>query len=241
MPIPARRFDGLVFSLELLKGRQVMAVGGRYDSLLRTFRAQSQDVGAVGVSIALEKVVAQYIASSRKSGRPVPVSETEVLVSPVGGEHATASLDDRLSLCHDLWQWGYRADFTHSDVLTTVEEVQRYARNAGVHAVLFLRRAGVVRMWLVQHRTMMELKRSELRECLREALPMGWQRHRIVAGPFQGTAASAAGGAAAGGAAGMASSAPGAAASAAAAAPTPASIADASARLVGGRAFVLSM
>lgn len=144
------RYSGLVFTLQLLKGRQIMAVGGRYDGLLRVFRAQS-DSGAVGVSIALEKVVAHYLASLRKAGKPVVASEVEVLVTGVG-EMPAAPLDERLALCHDLWQWGYRADFAHSDALTTPEEVQRHAKLAGLAAVLFVRRAGVVRLWLVQVR-----------------------------------------------------------------------------------------
>ncbi len=59
-PINRTRFDGIVFTALLEKQRQVLAVGGRYDALLRGY-SRSDAVGAVGIEIALEKVVLSYL------------------------------------------------------------------------------------------------------------------------------------------------------------------------------------
>ncbi len=180
--INATRYDGLVFAANLDKQRQVVAVGGRYDALLRTFRNQSE-TGAVGVSIALEKVVQVYLSilksgPGKMSAGLHRASEAEVLVSSVG-ETPEAPLEERMAMCRDLWSWGYRADFAQVEQHHSPEDVIRGAAK-GTHAVLFLRRAGIVRLALMSDRSSVELKRSEVKEFLREAVPIPWQRQRAL-------------------------------------------------------------
>lgn len=64
LPINRTRFDGIVFTALLEKQRQIVAVGGRYDALLRGYARtnQSETSGAVGIGIALEKVVQCYLS-----------------------------------------------------------------------------------------------------------------------------------------------------------------------------------
>lgn len=176
LPINRSRYDGLVFSVHLLKQKQIFAAGGRYNHLLRVFKVPG-DVGAVGISVALEKVVTAFVAGVKKQGRMMHASECEILVSSVG--EAGGSLEDRLALCKDLWSCGIRAEFNHPDSLQTVEEVQRYARTLGASGVAFVRRSGLVKLYLAHERQSFDTKRSELPELLKGALPIASIRQRM--------------------------------------------------------------
>ena len=163
IPINRTRYSGLTFLVQQIKQRQVIGVGGRYDALLRSFRNQT-DTGAVGISLALEKVVATYQSTFR---RGMAASECEILISSVG-ENPAASLEDRMSMCRDVRRWGYRAEHSHPETLGTVEEVMRFARTQpNMLAVMFLKRSsGDIRLWLCGDKSSLELKRAEVHEFL---------------------------------------------------------------------------
>ena len=194
MPMNKSRYEGVVFMVQLVRQRQFVAVGGRYDNLLRTFRSQS-DSGGVGVSVALEKVVSVFMLSlsnsqkTDKSAQKGPsISEIEILVSDVL-ESTGNMIDERVSLCKDLWVWGYRADYSHNTSYHTFEDVIKFANKTNLAAVIFLKKSGELKLWLGVDRTSIDLKRSELKEFLRNVVPLPFQRQKMFHSPVQPTLA----------------------------------------------------
>ncbi|KAH7351668.1 hypothetical protein KP509_19G008700 [Ceratopteris richardii] len=103
----------------------LLAVGGRYDSLVQEHwpRTVAFSVpGAVGVSIALEKLILVTVAESEPDS-----SGIEVLVCSKGGG---GLLRERMEIVSELWDGNIKADFVHLPSPSLTEQYD-YANEHG--------------------------------------------------------------------------------------------------------------
>eukprot|EP01087_Luapelamoeba_hula_P021459 TRINITY_DN7508_c0_g1_i2.p1 TRINITY_DN7508_c0_g1~~TRINITY_DN7508_c0_g1_i2.p1 ORF type:complete len:1685 (-),score=296.46 TRINITY_DN7508_c0_g1_i2:8-5062(-) len=160
-------YDGIVFHVMLATRHDLVAVGGRYDRLISRFRAStsSEPVTAVGVNIALSKLLSIYYSAERnkakKEGRLVTGLATDVLVCSLGKD----MLEQRMDIAQELWNKNIRTTYLHNPC--ELEELYVNCKQAGIPWMVILKDRSydttrMVRVKDVEKRTDTEMHRNEL-------------------------------------------------------------------------------
>ncbi|XP_066996679.1 eIF-2-alpha kinase GCN2 [Anabrus simplex] len=170
-----QQYSGMMcqFVCELKKKRRkggldVIAAGGRYDSLLAKFRqtldmtaVAPRDVSqaAVGISISLDKIV----SALQEEDNVAP--NVNVVLCSLGHR---PMLREKAGVLRDLWAAGIKCQLM--DNAQTLEEVQHYCREMSVTHIVMLKdtEAGVLRVRSLEKDRFQERKvnSSELVDCL---------------------------------------------------------------------------
>ncbi|CAO3634097.1 unnamed protein product [Cunninghamella blakesleeana] len=136
------------------KKKDVLAVGGRYDSLVQHFAHPSatanRKLRAVGVNIAVQKLIhhlsiyqseqLKYLTKSkndklRSFGLWAP-KKTDVYVA----SFSKALLQERLEIVRELWNHGIKAEFQYDDNTNlTPEEVTNNCRKASINWLVIIK------------------------------------------------------------------------------------------------------
>ena len=143
-----QHFSGLIFQFVAANNRKrkrggvdILAAGGRYDSLVAHFRRGDphQSPGAVGVSIAVEKIVTAVVAD-KDAALP---GACDVLVCTAGHNPILAA---RMRIARDLWTAGIKACVNYEP--RSLEQLQEHCREVGISqmAVLKEQEVGFVRV-----------------------------------------------------------------------------------------------
>ena len=137
-------FSGLIFQFVAANKRKrkrggvdILAAGGRYDKLINHFRrgaeASHPSPGAVGVSIAIEKIVA---AELENEDATIP-SAFDVFVCSAGHNPMLA---ERMGIARDLWKAGISATISYdSKDMTPLEELQEFCKQGGIQHMVVLK------------------------------------------------------------------------------------------------------
>ena len=103
----------------------VLAAGGRYDGLIDSFRKPAIEsvpptsVGAVGISLAMDKLVSLLLEQRKDGNLPLPqLDPVEVLLCSVGEKNL---LKEKLGLLKELWTSGVRADSLQDPVASLAD------------------------------------------------------------------------------------------------------------------------
>ena len=94
-----------------------------------------------------------------------------------------------MSMCKDLRQCNFRAEYTFPETMRTTDEVMRYARTTlpSLLAVVFVKKSSAaVEILLAQDKSSLEVKRSEVREFLLKVFPTSAKRRLSVSGGEKG-------------------------------------------------------
>lgn len=120
-----------------LKG-VLLAIGGRYDQLLREmcFASKSNPPGAVGVSLALETVIQHSSMDIRPFRNEVGIN---VLVCSRGGG---GLLEERMELVAGLWEENIKAEFVPVSDPSLTEQYE-YANEHDIKCLVIITDTGV--------------------------------------------------------------------------------------------------
>ena len=155
------QFSGLIFQFVAANKRKrkrggvdILAAGGRYDKLINQFRrgeeATHPSPGGVGVSIAIEKIV----ASVEDHDALVPCAY-DVFVCSAGHNPMQG---ERMRIARDLWNAGIKATISYDKM--PLEELQEFCKQGGIQHMVVLKEQepGSVRVGLY-------ISQFELRPC----------------------------------------------------------------------------
>ena len=110
----------------------IIAAGGRYESLLEHFRGpygpKDPDTGAVGVNIAFSKLVSNIFVeslphkgrSSFKADELQGIKKADVIVVCMGDAEALSRF--QLSICSELWQAGISTFLSVNELNSSLDE-----------------------------------------------------------------------------------------------------------------------
>ena len=148
-----QHFSGLIFQFVAANkqkrkrgGVDILAAGGRYDKMINQFRrereATNPSSGAVGVSIAIEKIVAAVLEEEDVTNLcPYDVMVCSAERNPMQTE--------RMRIAHDLWECGIKANICYdSKDMVSLEEQQEFCKQSGIQHIVVLKEqdAGHVRV-----------------------------------------------------------------------------------------------
>ena len=139
-----QHFSGLIFQFVAANKRKrkrggvdILAAGGRYDELINYFRrggeASHPNPGAVGVSIAIEKIVAAVLEEEDVTN----LCPYDVMVCSVGRNPMQT---ERMRIAHDLWECGIKANICYdSKDMVSLEEQQEFCKQSGIQHMVVLK------------------------------------------------------------------------------------------------------
>ena len=139
-----QHFSGLIFQFVAANKRKrkrggvdILAAGGRYDKLINHFRrgaeATHPSPGVVGVSIAIEKIVAAVL-EDEDIADPCPY---DVLVCSAGHNPMQS---ERMRITRDLWRAGIKANICYdSKDMIPLEELQEFCKQGGIQHMVVLK------------------------------------------------------------------------------------------------------
>ena len=137
-------FSGLIFQFVAANKRKrkrggvdILAAGGRYDKLVAHFcngaEAMHSTPGAVGVSIAVEKIVA--VVLERET--PTVPSVYDVLICSAGHNPMHA---ERMRIARDLWKAGIKASIYYDTKdMIPLEEIQEVCKQQSIQHMIVLK------------------------------------------------------------------------------------------------------
>eukprot|EP01117_Protostelium_nocturnum_P010558 TRINITY_DN3798_c0_g1_i4.p1 TRINITY_DN3798_c0_g1~~TRINITY_DN3798_c0_g1_i4.p1 ORF type:complete len:1615 (+),score=530.73 TRINITY_DN3798_c0_g1_i4:178-5022(+) len=139
----------------------IVAAGGRYDKLLLEFCPPGAPpyVNAVGVNVAIEKLVSCVIGA-KKGKQKLSTTDTSVFIFSVGRN----MLEERMQIASELWSLDIACEYNHNDNMT-LEELQIHCKTNGVPWIIILRDAkgvNLVRVRCVESRSEIVVSRIEL-------------------------------------------------------------------------------
>lgn len=143
---------GILFQILAISKRiDILAAGGRYDSLVMQYRHPSsygQKIRAVGCNIALGKIASAIeldqnllnskAADSKSETKSSLFSRCLVYVASFG----RISLEERLMLCNQLWKHNISAEFMTDESPNTIEDLQNYCREHNIQWLVILKEHG---------------------------------------------------------------------------------------------------
>lgn len=90
-----------------------VAAGGRYDNLVGMFSGKGQ-IPCVGISFGVDRIysITQARMAAERAAEPRP-NKTDVFVMAFGGKGFDGMLEDRMSICDDLWEAGISAEMLY--------------------------------------------------------------------------------------------------------------------------------
>lgn len=162
MPPTEDYYRGLFFQMYLNEHNQgaasagnLIALGGRYDYLLHQMSHEYKfsPPGAVGISLALEKILLHCPPDIRPSRIDPSIN---VLVCSRGGG---GLLQERLDLVTELWQANIRAEFVPLSDPSLTEQYE-YATEHDIKCLIIITEAGLSQSGLVRVRHL-ELKKDK--------------------------------------------------------------------------------
>lgn len=183
-PRPERYASGFIFQAVLMGNSgihpatstvkantsiQVIAEGGRYDTLIARFKlpaayVKASSVAAMGVRFSIDKIVSCVVGSMTPSLVEPKVSCSEllgrcrkILVCTAGKATDTVLLRMQISLM--LWNHGIGADYLHPDPLH-LEDLEDYCAQQGIHWMV-----------IVQKHMMREKKQVKIRTVKNQSEP----------------------------------------------------------------------
>ena len=137
-----QHFSGLVFQFVAANTRKrkrggvdILAAGGRYDKLINSFRRAAAEAthpspGAVGVSIAIEKIVASVLEDQDSV---IPCAYN-VLICSAGHNPMHA---ERMRIARDLWKAKIKATISYETM--PLEELQESCKEGGIQYMVVLK------------------------------------------------------------------------------------------------------
>ncbi|XP_031478528.1 eIF-2-alpha kinase GCN2 isoform X2 [Nymphaea colorata] len=174
MPPSEIYYRGLFFQIYVTRGQShgyssestLVAVGGRYDNLLHRMwdkEHRSSPPGAVGLSLALEKIV--HLTSSDRTETNI-----SVLVCSKGGG---GFLEERMKLVAELWEANIKAELVPVRDPSLTEQYE-YANDHEIKCLIILTESGLsqndsVKVRNLEHKTEMDISRGNLIKFLTEA------------------------------------------------------------------------
>jgi histidyl-tRNA synthetase len=140
-------YDGIIFQATLLNKANtstidIVAAGGRYDKLITEFQTTTittSPVAAVGINIAIEKIIF-YVSNFEKEQcrhekRSLKATETEVVICALG----QAGIIDGMQIANLLWARQIRAEYLHSDSLSSMDELHLQCKQTGVKWMVIIK------------------------------------------------------------------------------------------------------
>ena len=136
-----QHFSGLIFQFVAANKRKrkrggvdILAAGGRYDQLISHFRrgaeASLPSPGGVGVSIAIEKIVAAVLEDQNTL---VPCAY-DVFVCSAGHNPMQP---ERMRIVRDLWKADIKATISYGTI--PLEELQEFCKQEGIQHMVVLK------------------------------------------------------------------------------------------------------
>ena len=136
-----QHFSGLIFQFVAANKRKrkrggvdILAAGGRYDKLINSFRRGAETTipspGGVGVSIAIEKIVAAVLEDQ---DAVVPCAY-DVVVCSAGHNPMQA---ERMRIARDLWKAGIKATISYDTM--PLEELQDFCKEGAIQHMVILK------------------------------------------------------------------------------------------------------
>lgn len=136
-----QHFSGLIFQFVAANKRKrkrggvdILAAGGRYDQLISHFRrgaeASLPSPGGVGVSIAIEKIVAAVLEDQNAL---VPCAY-DVFVCSAGHNPMQP---ERMRIARDLWKADIKATISYGTI--PLEELQEFCKQEGIQHMVVLK------------------------------------------------------------------------------------------------------
>lgn len=172
-------YSGIIFQIkyETKKnsqkcGMDVLAAGGRYDKLISSFLADSnkENQSAVGVSIAVEKIISAMIENEQIS------SEIDVLVCSVGTK---SMIKDKCMILQDLWANGIRS-YVIYDAAQSLEEITEFCQNYKILHIIILKdgETGIIKIQTIDKEKFFEKKLplNELVDYILKHSPNKWEQ-----------------------------------------------------------------
>lgn len=187
--IPVEEYHrGIFFQVYLHKGGglatssagMLLAVGGRYDHLVQEHWTNTMALsvpGAVGVSIALEKLILVAVSEGEQDS-----SGVEVLVCSKGGG---GLLRERMEIVSELWDESIKAEFLHSPSPSLTEQYD-YANEHGIKWLVMITEADLahgnsVKVRNMETRKVEDVRREELVKYFTElAATMTNKKNRLL-------------------------------------------------------------
>lgn len=146
-------FSGLIFQFVAANKRKrkrggvdILAAGGRYDKLINNFRRGAEAAhptpGVVGVSVAIEKIVAAVLEEEDDT---IPCAY-DVFVCSAGHNPMQA---ERMCIARDLWKAGIKATICYDSI--PLEELQEFCKQGGIQHMVVLKEqeTGSVRVSII--------------------------------------------------------------------------------------------
>ncbi|XP_054720809.1 eIF-2-alpha kinase GCN2-like [Uloborus diversus] len=158
----------------------ILAVGGRYDKLIGSFKlkvetGKSLNQSAVGVSIAIESIVAAELEAN--------VSQEPGVADFLIHSEDSGLAVEKASLLKELWDLGIRGTVLY-DKNMTFDDAADFCRNHGIQHILFIRKEepGIIKIRSIERDRVYEKKiiHSELKEQLLKLCSKSQQENSLV-------------------------------------------------------------
>ncbi|KAG1661721.1 eIF-2-alpha kinase GCN2 [Nymphon striatum] len=163
-------FSGVIFQFvcELKKKRKstidVIAAGGRYDSLVSSYKFAPTSVnhGAVGVSISVDKIINCISEDEKIEGL------ADAIVCSVGN---TSLIREKCAICQELWASGIKTTI-HYDYIQDFEEFNESCKESGITFIIILKESKTAKVRVIDKDRFTEKKVyvSELCEYISKSL-----------------------------------------------------------------------
>ncbi|CAK0752569.1 hypothetical protein CVIRNUC_002156 [Coccomyxa viridis] len=178
-------YSGAAFQVNVVHpmtgASSLIAVGGRYDGLIRSFwpPSQWQPMGAVGTTLNVERLISLASPQNHPGRSTLQASQAEVLVCAKGGG---GLLKERKALAALLWEAGIKAELVHAAAPSqTFQYEWAAARNihwlVTIHAVTFST-TDTVQVKNLERRTEEDVAYTAIAKYLTSVLPRFQQMHR---------------------------------------------------------------
>ncbi|KAG4084045.1 Serine/threonine-protein kinase [Neocallimastix lanati (nom. inval.)] len=147
-------YNGVMFQIavDYYKRSEILAAGGRYDSLIERFKhpTSKQKVLAVGTNIALAKIITSVNSENNKKTKYIDVLRKrkdnyfnkiwypkycDVFIL----SYNKGLLDEKIRICNELWEANISADYLLYDNNINIEEITKICQNDGVKFIIIIK------------------------------------------------------------------------------------------------------
>jgi len=147
-------YNGIIFqvALDYYKRSEVLAAGGRYDSLIDRFKhpTSKQKILAVGTNIAIGKIITSEKSEIDKNNKHIEIlrnrkdDEFNKVWHPKHCDVFVLSynknlLNEKIRICNELWEANISADYLLYDVNINIEEITKICKNDGVKFIIIVK------------------------------------------------------------------------------------------------------
>ncbi|ORX52231.1 hypothetical protein BCR36DRAFT_582732 [Piromyces finnis] len=148
-------YNGIIFqvTIDYYKRSEVLAAGGRYDSLVERFKhpTSQQKIYAVGTNIAIAKIITSVKAEIDKNNKHIDIlrnrkdNDFTKIWYPKHCDVYIISynnklLDEKIKICTQLWDADISADYLmyyYNDI--KIEEITKICKNDGVKFIVIVK------------------------------------------------------------------------------------------------------